>query len=174
MLADVGRHRRVWREAFAKRAQNRERMHRVVTRRRLGQGVLFAQRIHAREPVRTCGLTRSRQKCVHECSRIADDAHVDATQLTDLTRIDVDVDGARTRTELAELARRAIVEAHADREQQIALVQEHVGVRRRVHTEHAAKQRMRWIERTEPHQAAHHRQLLTPRELCDELVCSRA
>ena len=56
--------------------------------------------------------------------------------LGDLGRVDVDVDELRARRELGELAGDAVVEARADRADQVGLVHRVVGRARAVHAEH--------------------------------------
>ena len=65
------------------------------------------------------------------------------TFLRDLGRVDVDVDELRARGELAELAGDAVVEAGADREDQVGLVHRVVGRAGAVHAEHAEPLRVR-------------------------------
>src|SRR4029079_7276602 len=54
--------------------------------------------------------------------RVADDRDVRRDVLGDLGRIDVDVDELRPGRELRELARDAVVEARADRDDEVALI----------------------------------------------------
>ena len=62
--------------------------------------------------------------------------------LVDLRRIDVDVDDLAVLGELADLAGHAVVEAHAERQQQVGLVDGVVGVDGAVHAEHVQAQVM--------------------------------
>ena len=56
--------------------------------------------------------------------------------LVDLRRVDVDVDDLAVLGELADLAGHAVVEAHAEGQQQVGLVDRVVGVDGAVHAEH--------------------------------------
>ena len=68
---------------------------------------------------------------------VADDRDVGRDVLGDLGRVDVDVDELRPRRELRQLAGDAVVEAGADRADQVGLVHRVVGRARAVHAEHA-------------------------------------
>ena len=59
------------------------------------------------------------QQVLEHVAQIADDADVDLDVLADLGGIDVDVDLARVRGVGFQVAGDAIVEAHAEREQQV-------------------------------------------------------
>ena len=67
---------------------------------------------------------------------VADDRDVSRHVLGDLGRVDVDVDELGPRGELAQLARDPVVEASADRDDQVGLVHGVVGRARAVHPEH--------------------------------------
>ena len=67
---------------------------------------------------------------------VADDRDVGADVLGDLRRVDVDVDELGVRRELGELAGDAVVEAGADRDDQVGLVHRVVGGDGAVHAEH--------------------------------------
>ena len=71
----------------------------------------------------------------------------------------------RVRRELRRLAGDAIVEARAERDQEVAIVDRVVGERRAVHAEHAHRQRMRRVERAEAHQRRDDRDAELDREL---------
>ena len=58
----------------------------------------------------------------------------------------------RVRRELRRLAGDAVVEARAERDQEVAVLDRVVGERRAVHAEHAHRQRMRGVERADAHQ----------------------
>ena len=61
--------------------------------------------------------------------------YVDA--FAEFAGVDIDMNDGRARTERRRFAGRAVVETYAGAEQQIALFQNHVGIPRPVHTEHA-------------------------------------
>ncbi len=73
---------------------------------------------------------------------VADDGQVRDLVLVDLRRIDVDVDDLAVLGELADLAGDAIVEADAERQQQVGLVDGVVGVDGAVHAEHLQAEEM--------------------------------
>ena len=73
---------------------------------------------------------------------IADDAHVHADVLVDLGRVDVDVNLPGVRRVRLQVAGDAIVEPHAEREQQIRLLNRRVHPRLAVHPHHAEAERM--------------------------------
>ncbi len=78
-----------------------------------------------------------RDEVLEHGGHIADDRHVRLTVLADFRRIDVDMDHARARRERVELARDAVVETCADRDQQIATLHGAGRRDRAVHAEHA-------------------------------------
>jgi hypothetical protein len=78
--------------------------------------------------------------------------------LVEFGRIDVDVDDLCLRAETGHLARRPVVEAGANGDQQVALVEREVGAARPVHAEHAERQRVIDRHRAERHQGHDRRQ----------------
>ena len=102
---------------------------------------------------------------------VADDRDVRRDVLADLGRVDVDVDELGVRGELAELARDAVVEARADREDQVGFVHRVVGRAGAVHAEHSEPLRVRRRERAEAVQRAGDRELLDPREVAQLFGC---
>jgi hypothetical protein len=83
----------------------------------------------------------------------------------DLGRIDVEVQHAlRLGRELLRHGRDAIVEARAERDQEIAIVHGVVRARGAVHAEHVQRQRLRRVERAETHQCRGHGNLERARE----------
>ncbi len=74
--------------------------------------------------------------------------------LGDLGRVDVDVDELGARRELAQLAGDPVVEAGADRDDQVGLVHRVVGGAGAVHAEHPEPLLVRRRERAEAHQRA--------------------
>ncbi len=73
---------------------------------------------------------------------VADDGQRGHLDLVDLRRIDVDVDDLAVLGELADLARDAVVEAHAEGQQQVGFVDGVVGVDGAVHAEHVQAQKV--------------------------------
>ena len=78
-----------------------------------------------------------RQQVLEHREHIADEADVDAHVLVDLGRVDVDVDLLRVERVGLEIAGDAIVEAHAEREQQVGFLNRRVHPRFAVHAHHA-------------------------------------
>mmetsp|Transcript_1469 Transcript_1469/g.3532 ORF Transcript_1469/g.3532 Transcript_1469/m.3532 type:complete len:589 (+) Transcript_1469:609-2375(+) len=77
---------------------------------------------------------------VHQTQRLANLGayrHVRVLVLADLRRVDVDVHNRRAIRKRLELAGDAVVEAHAERQQQISLIDGVVGVHGAVHAKHA-------------------------------------
>ena len=83
---------------------------------------------------------------------VADDRHVRRTVLADLRRVDVRVDDRRVRGEARELAGHAVVEAGAEREDQVGLLQRGHGRDRAVHAGHAEVLRVRVGQRAAGHE----------------------
>ena len=83
---------------------------------------------------------------------VADDRDVRGHVLGDLGRVDVDVDELRPRRELGQLAGDAVVEASADRDDQVGVVHRVVRGARAVHAEHPEPLVVRRRERAQPHQ----------------------
>ena len=73
---------------------------------------------------------------------VADDRQVGGLVLVDLRRIDVDVDDLAVLGELAHLAGHAVVEADAEGQQQVGVVDGVVGVDGAVHAEHLQAEEM--------------------------------
>ena len=92
---------------------------------------------------------------------VADVRPVDVLDLADLRGVDVEVDDASARRELLDLAGDAIVEARADGDQQVAVLDRVVRERRAVHAEHAQRQVAGGVHRADAHQRRHHRNLET-------------
>jgi hypothetical protein len=100
-----------------------------------------------------------------DVARVAHNRDVRGDVLRDLGRIDVDVHELRARGELGQLAGHAVVEARADRDDQVGLVHRVVRAPRAVHSEHAEPLLVRRRERPEAHQRARHRQPVARRQL---------
>ena len=164
VLAHIAAHDR-GRRQFRQTSQQRRRVHafagRVVARRgdllRVQAGIAPGV---ARDAVATvqmrgrCGqhpLQADRQIALHR--RIGD------AQLADLAGVDIQMDHARVRRELGQLAGGAVVEARADHEQQIAFVHRQIRRAVAVHAEHAHVQRMRVRQRAQCLERQHGRDL---------------
>ena len=113
----------------------------------VGQGLDVADRGIALERVDVRRATPSavagstmRQPFGERRPQIAGDRHVDADVLVELGAIDVDVDLPRVERVGLEVAGHAIVEPHAEREQQIGLLDRGVHPRLAVHPHHAEVQ----------------------------------
>ena len=87
-------------------------------------------------------------------AQIADQRHVHFDVLVDLRRIDLDVDLLRVGRVGLQIARDAIVEAHAEGEQQIGFLDRVIDPGFAVHAHHAEIQRMRRGESAEAQQAS--------------------
>ncbi len=105
---------------------------------------------------------------------IADDRHVGTADLAELGRVDVDVDDLRAWCERTDLAGDAVVEARAERDEQIGLL--HRGDRGvvAVHARHAEAQLVVVGERAACHQRRHHREAGELGELTQRLRGARA
>ena len=77
---------------------------------------------------------------------VAHDGHVHGHVLADLRRVDVDVDDARVRRVGADLAGDAVVEAHAQRDQQVGRLDGAVDVLPAVHAHEAVAERMLLVD----------------------------
>ena len=81
-----------------------------------------------------------------------------ALHLVDLGLIDVQVrDATRIAREFVRVAGHAIIEARADRNQKIAVIDRIVGKRGAVHAEHAHRQRIGGVDGADAHQRGDHR-----------------
>lgn len=89
---------------------------------------------------------------------VALDTNVRGLDLVEFRRVDVNVDDLRLRTESGDLARRAVVEAGADGDQQVAFVEREIRTARPVHAQHAERQRVIDRHAAERHQGHHRRQ----------------
>ncbi len=86
-----------------------------------------------------------------DVGRVTDDRDVGRYVLGDLGWVDVDVDELRPRGELRELAGDPVVEAGADRDDQVRLVHRVIGRARPVHAEHPQPLLVRSGERAQSH-----------------------
>ena len=87
---------------------------------------------------------------------VADDRQIGLLDLVDLRGVDVDVDDLRPAGELRDLAGHAIVEPHAQGQQQIGVVDRVVGVDAAVHAEHVQRERIVAGEAAQAHQRRGH------------------
>ncbi len=90
-------------------------------------------------------------------ARVADDRHRDLDILADLARVDIDVNHLGVRREGAGLAGHAVVEAPADVEQHVALLDGAVDMHPAVHARHPDAERMVLGERADAVQRGDHR-----------------
>ena len=89
-------------------------------------------------------------------THVADDGDVGRLVLVDLGRIDVDVDDLAVTGKLADLARHAIVEAHAQGKEEVGVVNGVVGVDGTVHSQHLQAQEMLAGKPAQPHEGQRH------------------
>src|SRR5438034_8618641 len=90
---------------------------------------------------------------------VADDRHIDAHVFADLRRVDVDVDDLGLWGETGKFAARAIVHAHADRYDQVRVVDGVVAVHPAVHAQKPEGQRVILGEAGDAQQRRHDRDL---------------
>ena len=100
-------------------------------------------------------------------AQVADERHVDPDVLVDLGRVDVDVDLAGAGRVGLHVAGDAVVEAHAEGQQQVRLLHGRVHPRLAVHAHHAEVQRVRGRDAPEPQQRHRDRDLAALREVDD-------
>ena len=93
-----------------------------------------------------------RQQELQDFFEVADEGYVDADVLVDLAGVDLDVDLLRVGRVAGEVAGDAVVEAHAEGEQQVGLLDGVVDPRLAVHAHHAELQRMRGGDAAEAEQ----------------------
>ena len=178
MLADVGGDDRVAAGDLVERLDHALRLDLGVL------GVLVAERVllvPAVDPLPPAveaggvGLQRAvlGRQLRQDALGVADDRDVRRHVLGDLGRIDVDVDELRPRRELGQLAGDAVVEAGADRDDQVGLVHRVVGGARAVHAEHPEPLLVRRREGAEAHQRAGDGEAVGQAEL-DELLRTRS
>ena len=95
------------------------------------------------QPFATVPRDHAGQQRFQHRPQVADEADVHLDVLADLRRVDVDVDLLRVRRVGLEVARDAVVEPHAERQQQVGFLDRGVDPRLAVHPHHAEVQRMR-------------------------------
>ena len=121
------------------------------------------------DPLRAVARLDARQQVLERLAQIADEADVDADVLVDLGRVDVDVDLLGVERVGLEVAGDAIVEAHAEGEQQVGFLDRGVDPGLAVHAHHAEVQRMRGRERADAEQRRRHRDVRALGELPDDV-----
>ena len=97
------------------------------------------------------GLDARHERAEH-VAQIADDPDVDRNDLADLGGVDVDVDLLRLAGVGADVAGDAIVEAHAERDEEVGLLNRGVDPGFAVHAHHAEVERMRRRKRADAEQ----------------------
>ena len=108
------------------------------------------------------------QQVLEHVAQVADDADVDLDVLADLGRVDVDVDLAGVRRVGLEVAGDAIVEAHAERQQQVGFLNRGVDPGLAVHAHHAEIEPVRGRHAADAEQGHRDRNLGPLRELPDD------
>ena len=106
-------------------------------------------------------------------SQIADEGDIDLDVLVDLGGIDLDVDLLRVGRVGLQIAGDAVVEAHAEGEQQVGFLDGVVDPRFAVHAHHAEVERMRGREAAEAEQRAGDGNLRLFGELAHQLAWRR-
>ena len=122
------------------------------------------------EPLGCARRVDERQQLVEHLAQVADERDVHLDVLVDLGGIDVDVDLLRVGRVGLEVAGDAIVEAHAEGEQQVGFLDGRVDPGFAVHAHHAEVQRMRGGDAAEAEQRHRHRDLRRLGELADTLA----
>jgi hypothetical protein len=122
------------------------------------------RRHQARRAAATVWLVDSglSQKLVQFCQHaldVADNRNVGGAVLADLGRVDVHVDHLGVGRKCRQAAGHAVVEAHAQGDQHIALGHRHVGGVTAVHARHADEIRMLGRERAQTHQRVYGRRV---------------
>ncbi len=103
----------------------------------------------------------------HHMLHIAHDRDVHTHVLPDRGRIDVDMDDLGLGRESFHLAGHPVVEPRADGDDEVGIMDRHVGVVGAVHAEHAERERMRAGKPADAHQGMGHRDLRDLGELKD-------
>ncbi len=94
------------------------------------------------EPTGVGVLWQQREEEFEDFLEVADEGDVGANVLVDLGGVDLDVDLLRVRGVVGEVAGDAVVEAHAEGEQQVGLLDGVVDPRFAVHAHHAERERV--------------------------------
>jgi hypothetical protein len=164
VLADVGGDDRVGGERSGEETAEVDRVQRIFGAWRMRERVGAAEDLRVGEPGgAVCGMmsqlrhlsAREEGEEAGENGRgIADEAEEGVFDFSDFGGVDVDVGDGRARAELGDFAGGAVVEAGADREDEVGFVEELVGRFRAVHAEHAHEMRVVGGDRAERHQRA--------------------
>ena len=107
----------------------------------------------------TCGFFERFVDALEDPLHVAHDGNIRRAILADLGGIDIHVDDFGVRRERGQAAGDAIVEADAERDQQVGLGHAHVGRVAAVHAGHADEVRMRAGQPAQPHQRADRRRI---------------
>ena len=118
----------------------------------VANGRIPLELLDVRDPLAAIARLHARHQHFERFLQIAHDADVDAHVLVDLGRVDVDVNLLRVLRVGLQVAGDAIVEPHAEREQQVGLLNRRVHPRLAVHAHHAEAQRMRRREAADAEQ----------------------
>ena len=102
----------------------------------------FGIRGEAVDPRLMGSLLDERQQGGERLAAVADDLAVGAHEFAYLGGVDVEMNDLGLTGIGLEVARHAVVEAHADGDENIALIRHHVGTEVAVHAEHALVERM--------------------------------
>lgn len=130
------------------------------------------------EPLRARRRADQGHKRRHVRNNIAEHGDGRLDDLVDVFRLDLEVDDApaalgsrrpRGRRELADLARHAVIEARAQRDDHVRLLHRQVRVRGPVHAEHVEALLVQLVERAEALQRRRHRDVALLRELPEQL-----
>ena len=124
-------------------------------------------------PLALVAVLDLRHELLERLLEIADQADVDADVLVDLGRVDVDVDLLGVEGVGLEVARDAIVEAHAEGEEQVGFLDRGVDPGFAVHAHHAEVERMRGGEGADAEQRRRDRDVGALGELADDVAGAR-
>ena len=131
------------------------------------------RRVDLPQPAGVGALGQQRLQCFEDAAQIANERYIDADVLVDLRWIDLDVNLLRVLRVVGKVAGDAVVEAHAEGEQQIGFLNRMVYPRLAVHAHHAEMQRMRGREAAKAEQRRRNGNLLRLREGDHLLLRSR-
>ena len=125
----------------------------VPVRQDVARGGVDAPLLDLREPAAAVALLHQRQQLLAAPACTSpDDAHVGRHVLVDLRRVDVHVDHVGVLRVGRQVARDAVVEAHAQRDQQVGVLDGLVDEGLAVHAHHAQVQRVRLGHRADAQQ----------------------
>ena len=146
MLADIGRHDRVARcdrEEPIHDGRGRKAVDFVARRRCPHTGYFIAPIVEARN-TRAFEFVAERAQ---RCSQIAGQRHVGGDDLREFARIDIGVDDRRVAGEAIGAAGHAIIETHAQRQDDVGTMDREIRGFRTVHAEHAQIMAIAWFAR---------------------------